>query len=75
MSGIDAKTDYILGDTEMELGEQLGTDLFALYLVKEIDKVQDELDKGECSSQAYITLMARKDTLEKVREAYYNLKN
>ena len=42
----DIKLKYILGNDTMELAEQLGSNLFDAWVVSQIDKMDDLLDKN-----------------------------
>lgn len=56
-----------------ELNKGYDIDLFAMHLVNEIDKVDDEMSKLEPYNYKYKELQIRKNTLQEVREKYYNL--
>lgn len=55
-----------------KLGEAFGVDGFELYLVNEIDKVDEEMSKLEPCNYKY-KLQIRKETLKEIREKYYSL--
>lgn len=56
-----------------KLGETFKVDNFELYLVNEIDKIDEELSKIETYHYNYRTLQEKKKLLIQVREAYHNL--
>jgi len=60
-------------ETTKKLGEAFEVDSFGLYLVNEIDKVDDEMSKMEPYNYKYKELQIRKETLKEVREKYYSL--
>jgi hypothetical protein len=70
----DIKLKYIIGNETMELAEQFGSDLFETWIVSEIDKVDMLLDDPNNDVETYNCLQTKKSTLEKVREAYRDLK-
>lgn len=55
-----------------KLGETFKVDGFELYLVNEIDKVDEEISKLETCNYKK-ELQIRKETLKEVREKYHNL--
>ena len=56
-----------------KLGEAFEVDDFEIYLVSEIDKIDEEISKIEPNNYKYKELNVRKDTLQEIREKYYNL--
>lgn len=56
-----------------KLGETFKVDNFELYLVNEIDKVDEEMSKLEPYNYKYKELQIRRDTLKEIREKYHNL--
>ena len=56
-----------------ELSRGYDIDFFETYLVNEIDKVDEEISKLEPYNYKYKELQIRKNTLQEVREKYYNL--
>ena len=56
-----------------KLGKAFKVDSFELYLVNEIDKIDEEMSKLEPYNYKYRELQIRKNTLQEVREKYYNL--
>ena len=56
-----------------KLGEAFEVDDFEIYLVSEIDKIDEELSKIEPYNYKYKELQIRKNALQEVREKYYNL--
>ena len=61
-------------ETAKILGAAFNADKFELYLVNEIDKIDDEMSKLEPNNYKYEELKIRKNTLQEIREKYYNLK-
>jgi len=61
-------------ETTKILGAAFNADKFELYLVNEIDKIDDEMSKLEPNNYKYEELKIRKNTLQEIREKYYNLK-
>ena len=65
----DVRVKYILGNETMELAEQFGGDLFDTWIVSQIDKLDDILDKNPDNDVAVLA----KQIFEQVREAYHDL--
>ena len=61
-------------ETTKILGAAFNADEFELYLINEIDRVDEEMSKLEPYNYKYQELKIKKDTLQGIREAYYNLK-
>lgn len=55
------------------LGEAFNVDSFELYLVNEIDKVDEEMSELAPYNYKYKDLQIRKNTLQEIREKYYSL--
>ena len=66
----DVRIKYIIGNDSMELAEQFGSDLFDVWLVSQIDKLDDILDKNPDNDYATLS----KQILQQVRDAYHDLK-
>lgn len=66
----DVRVKYILGNEAMELAEKFGSDLFDAWIVSQIDKLDDILDKNP--DNEYATLA--KEIYQQVRDAYHDLK-
>lgn len=60
-------------DLAKELSKGYDIDFFETYLVNEIDKIDDEMSKLEPYNYKYKELQIKKNTLQEVREKYYNL--
>ena len=56
-----------------KLGEAFEVDDFEIYLVSDIDEIDEEISKIEPNNYKYKELNVRKDTLQEIREKYYNL--
>ena len=66
----DIRLKYILGNEAMELAEKFGSDLFNAWIVSQIDKLDDILDKNPDNDYATLS----KEILQQVRDAYHDLK-
>lgn len=66
----EVRKKYIEGNTTMELAEAAGSDLFETYLITKIDKMDELIIKDPTNEIAKLA----KETLQNIREAYYNLK-
>ena len=66
----DIRVKYIIGNEAMELAEKFGSDLFDAWIVSQIDKLDDILDKNPDND--YATLA--KEIYQQARDAYHDLK-
>lgn len=71
----DIRNKYIKTNERMTVAEMFGSDLFGVYLVSEIDKIDDQLETTNMSEKEKSRLIDKKNTLLDLREAYFDLNN